>query len=139
MRYPTFTQFLTGIAWLEAKQSQWGKHLPEPEDAMEGIRVWLDDRREMPPGYHLHVQTAPAAIGLLAELNVCHISLDNDLGPGAGEGYDVAKWIEEMAYNGILPRLDVTCHSDNSPAVKNIEAAIRNANRFWDERAKARR
>jgi len=108
---------------------------------MNGIRVWLDDSREMPPGYHLHVRTAGAAISVLAELNVEHISLDNDLGPSeAGEGYEVAKWIEMMAFRwaereGGLPPLDVTVHSGNGVAVKNMTMAISNARRFWDRRA----
>jgi Cyclic-phosphate processing Receiver domain len=88
-----------------------------------GRRVWLDDERQMPPGYTHRAFTADEAIGLLLQGGVEHISLDHDLAhehygarpeAGYGEiprydpdryrgektGYHVALW---MCENGVFP------------------------------------
>lgn len=100
-----------------------------------GIAVWLDDVREMPTGYDLHVKTAKEAIEALETGLVGCISLDNDLGPEeAGQGRDVARWIEEKAFNGELGEICVYCHSANPVAVIEINAAILSAKKFWREK-----
>lgn len=97
------------------------------------VKIWLDDVREMPSEYDMHVRTAFEAIDLLRGGDVSDISLDHDLGDeGNGTGYDVAKWIEEQAFHQSLPRLIWRVHSQNTIGVKNMLAALRNADRFWD-------
>jgi len=112
------------------------------KEAQSGIAVWLDDERDPQSdigrqkgasGSETWVKTAPEAIQLLENGNVASISLDHDLGPDEnGSGYDVAKWIEEQAYHGNLPRLQWAVHSDNPVGVKNMRAALEQANKFWE-------
>lgn len=89
----------------------------------------------MPAGYNHHVKTAPEAIALLATGKVERISLDHDLGPPeAGTGYDVAKWIEEAAYNGKIPAMRFGVHTANPVGRANMVSSLQNAHRYWDER-----
>jgi hypothetical protein len=108
------------------------------------VKLWLDDERDPDEPFireefgsqedMLWVKTAPAAISRLVDGNVEYISLDHDLGAAkAGTGADVARWIEEQAFNGTLPRLAWSCHSKNAVGKKYIVAAMRNAERYWDQ------
>jgi hypothetical protein len=102
------------------------------------MRIWLDDVREMPDGFDHHVRTAAEAIQLLGGGGAGVISLDHDLGDEPnGTGYDVAKWIEQMAFawsqgdSDGLPPLQWAVHSQNPVGVGNMIQALRNADRFW--------
>ena len=99
------------------------------------LRVYLDDCRPKPEGFDIRVLTAPEAIDILAQCEVEHISLDHDLGllPEEGCGYDVAKWIEEAAFHGNIPRLTWAIHSANPVGRKRMEAALTNADRYWKD------
>jgi hypothetical protein len=94
------------------------------------MNIWLDDERPMPEGYDIHVKTAEEAIELLKSGKVTSISLDHDLGQDK-TGYDVAKWIEEAAYDGRLAPIHLVIHTQNVAGRANIAAALQNANRFW--------
>lgn len=104
------------------------------------IRIWLDDLLDDPDSPERHVpegwvgaKTAPEAIRLLEIFKVVEISFDHDLGeePGVGTGADVARWIEEAAYNGVIGRLGWKVHSANPVGRENITSAMRSAERFW--------
>lgn len=106
------------------------------------MKVYLDDERETPEGW-FRVYTAAEAILTLAAGGVTEISLDHDLGQiGWNEeqedpentGYTVAKWIEQAAFEGRLPRTIVHLHTANPVGLLRMHAAICNANRYWDER-----
>ena len=90
------------------------------------MRVYLDDEREAPAGWH-RVYWPEEAIALLSTGNVVEISLDHDLGDDErGTGYDVIVWIEEqVALHGMRPPL-IHVHSANSSArermVRGVEA-----------------
>ncbi len=106
------------------------------------MRLWLDDVREMPPDFDYHARTTADAIRLLEAKVVRRISLDHDLGAVEnGTGYDVAKWIEAMAFawaqgdEGGLPPLAWTIHSQNPVGHGNMTQALRNADRFWAMRS----
>lgn len=100
------------------------------------MKIWLDDLRPIPPQYDHWCVLAREAIACLATGEVTDISLDHDLGPPeAGTGYDVAVWIEEQAFNGTLPKLNWRIHSANAVGRKNMEAALQNADRFWNRAA----
>jgi len=108
--------------------------------SQSGIAIWLDDERDPQSnigrqkgatGNEVWIKTSHEAINLLESGNVISISLDHDLGEGAGTGYDVAKWIEEQAYHGNLPRLQWQLHSDNTVGIKNMKAALEQADKFW--------
>jgi hypothetical protein len=99
-----------------------------------GINLWLDDKRAMLPGYDMHVYTAQAAIAALETGTVEKVSLDHDLGNEevVGNGYMVAKWIEEAAYLGKIPKLVWYIHSQNAVGVANMRKALMNATRYWN-------
>ncbi|MDB5336626.1 MAG: hypothetical protein JWN70_2245 [Planctomycetaceae bacterium] len=104
------------------------------------IDLWLDDERDpddpkiqelfdAAPGM-IWVKTAHAAISRLKSGNVRSISLDHDLGTTA-TGYDVARWIEDRAFNGTLAKVDWCIHSMNVEGARAMRAALLNADRFW--------
>ena len=96
------------------------------------MRLWLDDLRPMPFGYDIHVKTAEETIKLLEKGDVVYISFDHDLGEEEnGTGYDVAKWIEEAAFNKLIPQLKWKIHSANPVGEKNIKLAMDKADEFW--------
>jgi hypothetical protein len=97
------------------------------------MRIWLDDKRPMPDGFDEHVLTAQDAINRIETGEVTKISLDHDLGDETevGNGYMVAKHIEERAYHGCIKRIDWSIHSQNSVGVQNMKVALENANSFW--------
>lgn len=104
-----------------------------------GLKVWLDDLRQMPSNFDRWAKTAQEAINMLKTNNVAFISLDHDLGEHAGTGADVARWIEEHAFkykngdpDGLAP-LQWAIHSANPVGRQNMLMALNNANRFWHD------
>lgn len=96
------------------------------------VRMWLDDERPMPEGFDLHVRTAREAIEAIRSGRVVEASLDHDLGSEEnGTGYDVAKFVEEAAFQGALAPMRVSVHSANPIGARNIQMCIDNANRYW--------
>jgi len=92
------------------------------------MRVWLDDERNMPQGYDVHVKTASEAIKLIKTGQVTAISLDHDLGAEEnGTGYDVAKYILEQAFLDTIPRIRCKLHTMNPVGRENMAAALRQA------------
>lgn len=71
------------------------------------MKLWLDDERDPKSreiqarfgaeGDEFWAKTASQAINLLSRSDIVSISLDYDLGPGCGNGLEVAQWIEEHA------------------------------------------
>lgn len=104
------------------------------------MKIWLDDLcekecdRKTPDGY-VGVKTAREAIRLLKAGNVTYISFDHDLGAKChGTGYLVAQYIEKAAYFGKINRLEYDIHSSNPVGRNNIEAAMSNADKFWESK-----
>lgn len=102
------------------------------ESAEVGTRLWLDDERPMPKGFDLHVKTAREAIKKIREGGVSMVSLDHDLGEGGGTGYEVAKYVEEAAFNGALMPMEIRVHSANPVGRDNIRRCIDNAVKYWE-------
>ena len=109
------------------------------------MKLWLDDERDPKQrniqsqfgseGDEVWAKTAAVAINHLKQGTFTFISLDHDLGPAsAGTGMDVAKWIEEQAYHGTLPRLAWSVHSMNAVGRKNMTKALSNADKYWNEK-----
>jgi len=115
------------------------------------MKIWLDDIRN--PSYlegekdsdWVICRTAEECIGLLW-LNrepIEWISFDHDLGEDRGTGYDVAKFLEMMAFvdrqgsgrGMILYPLKWSIHSANPVGCKNIQASMEQMKRFLDSRA----
>lgn len=108
------------------------------------MKLWLDDERDPnspiiqkqfgATGDEIWVKTAKMAIYYLAQKTTKWISLDHDLGDdSAGTGMDVAKFIEEQAFFGTLPKLNWHIHSQNTVGKKNMIAALQNADKFWNQ------
>lgn len=95
------------------------------------MRVYLDDERSMPSNFDIKVKTADEAIELIQSGNVTEISLDHDLG-AEKTGYDVAKFIEQHAYNGGY-RFKTMIHTANPVGRKNILQALQNAEKYWNQ------
>jgi hypothetical protein len=102
------------------------------------LKIWLDDQfdeleKRRPPDGWVGTKTAQETISLLQTNNVESISLDHDLGPEeAGNGYQVAKWIEQAAFEGTISRLKWHIHSANSVGEANMTSALKSADKFWD-------
>ena len=95
-----------------------------------GFRIWLDDIRPMPEGFNFWAKTVDDAKAKILCQKVDMISFDHDLGQKE-TGYDLAKFIENMAaYHNIDP-ITWQVHSANPVGRKNIEMAMKSAERFW--------
>ena len=95
------------------------------------MRIWLDDIRPMPEDFDWWCKTAEDCIRLVAEGDVTLISFDHDLGNGK-TGYDVAKFIEEMAGTDSTSNpISWQIHSANPVGRDNIAQAMTHAWKFW--------
>lgn len=99
-----------------------------PEMYQSGkICLWLDDvRNPIDFGYEgaLWVRSAQSAIRLLTDNFglFCEASLDHDLLPGDGNGYDVIRFMED---SDCWPPGGVRVHSSNAPARERMLVLIR--------------
>jgi len=114
------------------------RHSVAPEHRANTMKLWLDDRRESPPGW-AWVKTPTATIALLQTDVVEELSLDHDLGLWDEDGreqtgYDVLIWIEEqVVLHGFRPP-SLTVHSANSAARIRMEHALKSIMRHAAER-----
>lgn len=96
------------------------------------MKIWLDDIREPPvKGNWVWMKSGEEVIEALKNTEVKEISFDHDLGEDRMTGYDVAKWIEEQASQGLIDPIIWKVHSANPVGKKNIEAAMKSAEKFW--------
>lgn len=104
------------------------------------MQLWLDDKRN--PQDHLiqrefgavegmvWVKTVDEAKEYIKQGNVDYISFDHDLSTPQ-TGYDLAKWIEEQAFLGVIAPIIWCIHSQNMVGRANIDRAMRNADKYW--------
>lgn len=98
------------------------------------MKVYLDDEREPPPGWH-HVRWPDEAIALLETGVVTELSLDHDLGDDErGTGYDVVNWIEEAVATGGFVPPEIKVHSANASARDKMELGIQSIKRLLSKR-----
>ncbi len=83
-----------------------------------------------PKYYDIRVTNYLDSINLLKLNIVTHISLDHDLGT-IMTGYDIAKYIEKMAYFKKINKIKWEIHSANPVGYRNIKIALENANKYW--------
>jgi hypothetical protein len=102
------------------------------------MKLWLDDKRD-PVEFTgetdwIWIKTAQDAVDMILFDHVEVVSLDHDLGPEevCGNGYMVAKAIEEAAFNGYIKPIEWRIHSQNSVGVASMRQALENADRFWN-------
>jgi len=98
---------------------------------MKSIKLWIDDVRQMPSNFDLHARDAEEAIQMLRDYDITHVSFDHDLGQEAS-GYDIAAWVEMMAYTNELKRFTWQIHSANPVGASRIENAMKKADEFWE-------
>jgi hypothetical protein len=92
------------------------------------MKVFLDDARSPPEGWHLEYWPAEA-IALLKTNTVADLSLDHDLGDDLrGTGYDVLLWIEEAVALADFKPPQITIHSANPASRLRIDAAVMSIN-----------
>jgi hypothetical protein len=102
------------------------------------VKVWLDDERAAPEGW-VHARTPEEAIELLRGGEVEELSLDHDLGLGAGArertGYDVLLWLEREVEAGRArpPAAAMRVPSGNVGAVRRMEQAVESIRRLAGE------
>ncbi len=99
------------------------------------MKVFLDDERTTPKGWH-RTYTVEETIDVILQNNgqIEAVSLDNDLGLGHSEGYNVALWLEEQAFNNAvqpIPFLNV--HSNNSSRREYMLQTFQSIKRFWPD------
>ncbi len=101
------------------------------------MKIYLDDERETPLGWH-RTFWPKETIELLQSETVTELSLDHDLGDDErGTGYDVILWIEEqVALTDYVPPV-MQVHSANSSARTKMEAGIDNIRRMLTERERS--
>ncbi len=101
------------------------------------MKIWLDDVRPAPEGWTHCYTFGEALIKIGAEAmfgqDLDEISFDHDLGEEK-TGYDLARFLEMLAYQGVFKVNKWTVHSANPVGKANIEMAMRNADRYWEER-----
>lgn len=96
------------------------------------IKIWLDDIREMPiTHFNVHAKTVHDAMMYIRTGEVAAISFDHDLGTEE-TGYDLAKFVEKLAYNNEIPRISWNVHSQNPVGAANIRAAMKKADQYWE-------
>lgn len=103
------------------------------------MRLWIDDQLDPPKIDRITqeeltwvtVRTAADAIAVIKTGDVEFIDFDHDLA-GEKTGYDVAKFIERMAYKGKLKPIHYQIHSGNIAGASNIDKAMKSAWRFWE-------
>ena len=100
------------------------------------MKIWIDDlrnpRQHGKPDY-LWFTEPDMVMSFLDQNIITAISFDHDLGEGRLTGYDIAKYIEELAATGRHQRIEWTIHSSNPVGRTNIELAMMQADRYWDE------
>lgn len=78
------------------------------------MKVFLDDERPTPKGW-TRTHTVEETIDLLKTGDVTDLSLDNDLGQGLREGYEVLDWVEEaVVLEDFKPPERMSVHSANA-------------------------
>lgn len=89
------------------------------------MKIYMDDERVTPEGW-MRTYTVEETITQLETRQVTHLSLDNDLGEGLLEGWNVIDWLEEQVYNDpTFPLPEVTIHSANASRVEYMQRALR--------------
>ena len=95
------------------------------------MKLWIDDCRPMPNDYDMHARDYNESIAWLSSGLITDVSFDHDLGEGK-TGYDIAQWVEHMAYNKQLPKFTWKVHSANPIGAEYIKIALSKANNYWD-------
>lgn len=100
----------------------------------QGMRLWVDDERPAPKGWH-HARTAEEAIFLLDAEKIAEISLDHDLGDLDHDpewtGYTVLVHIEsKVVWDDTYHAPVIHIHTANSSGREKMELGKKSIERF---------
>lgn len=86
------------------------------------MKIWLDDEREMPEEFDVHVHDLEELQEFLKEHEgeITLMSFDNDLGEGKREGWEIMQWFARE-HPDRYP-FEARVHSANGPAAERMEA-----------------
>ena len=95
------------------------------------MKVWLDDERPAPEGWHRCYWPAEVT-ALLKTGKVEAMSLDHDLGDDErGTGYDVLRWLEQHVWETGMKPPRIKIHTANPSARVKMTLAKRQIHRIW--------
>jgi len=94
------------------------------------MKIWLDDLHPAPDGW-LWVKKTVLCMMWICSGNVTDISLDNDLGEGELEGYEILNWLEKILLEedrakqikGEIPTIHI--HTQNPVAAQKMKLIAR--------------
>jgi ribosomal protein L18 len=98
------------------------------------MKLWIDDIRLPPNKSWTWVKNSTDAVKMIYSQPIEEISFDHDLG-GVDTAYRVATLIEELAYKKRINRMIWHVHSANPVGHRNIEMAMKNADKYWNNMA----
>lgn len=89
------------------------------------MKIYLDDTRENPPGWEI-ARNFRELKSLLEKASqngekIERLSLDNDLGEGEMEGYQIMKWLSENYPETLVGETICDIHSANPVGHENME------------------
>ena len=102
------------------------------------MRVFLDDKKDLPEGFDLLVRTFDDMMQLLIYGQaITHLSLDWDLGEiekgrDLCDGIKICHFISRLAYKGQLSRFTWDVHSEAEYKKQEMEEIMRQADEQWD-------
>lgn len=104
------------------------------------MRLWIDDVRKPPTDSWTWCKTSKEAFDLIGlviavKTDPLHfvISFDHDLGE-TDTTIPIAKYFEELAYNGVDFKLEWTIHSANPVGKANLQRILESMERFQREK-----
>jgi len=103
--------------------------------------IWLDDVRKKPDHFDIWFKSGKDLVNYIKKgKHISFISFDHDLSfkhyfglnPfNKMTGYDVASFIEELAYHNKIKRFPWAVHSQNPVGAKRIIQAMENCDKYW--------
>lgn len=95
---------------------------------MKKIKIWIDDIREMPKDFDIHIKTVNEAISFINKNynKIDLISIDHDAGDYASEGGDYIKILDWLEYKQI--NIPISIHSGNIIGIRNMIKIIKRNN-----------
>jgi hypothetical protein len=94
------------------------------------MKVFLDDLRETPVGWHRTYSVAET-IQFIETRQVSELSLDNDLGKDQPEGYLALNHLEMLVFNDASFHIPIiTVHSSNASRIEDMERGIESIHRI---------
>jgi len=86
----------------------------------EKLKVFLDNKRNPPEDYDLHIKSVKDAMSLIEAGRVAVISVDYEKDENKSEGKQVVLFIKNAFINGQIEYVDIETHSSDSAARKEV-------------------